>query len=186
MTHPLTAQALGLPSPKLVSAAFPLLAAGLLMWKRRLPRLVALLGVLTGTTLTAGWIYKGIHGLVGGATWGVNLLTLHTFGGVVPGFVAVCVLIYFGLEMAPARLVTHLRGVRDPRQLVTAMRGSGRLGGRGELAGRPEKIGALAAGIVLPSIAATIPGMIGVAALSMINVVSGLLGWVVGFLVGGA
>jgi hypothetical protein len=191
---PLTAADLGLPSPRAVSAALPLFVVAVLMAKRWLPRVAACFALVAGATLTSGWLYDGIHRLLGWATTAIDKVTETTVGGVVPGAVAIIMLIYFVLEVRPdpaalGRLagLRDIRGLRDVRYLVGAGSGGGRAGGGryrggyysdGESSGRrgrvPDKLGAAGVGLALPAVVATIPGDLGAIALSVTNVVGGL------------
>jgi hypothetical protein len=182
--EPLTAADLGLPPPHALSAAIPLAVAAVLMWQRWAPRAVACLALVAGAALTSGWVYGGIRAILGGATWLVDWVTRSTVGGVAPGIVALALLLYFVLQLRPdAELAGKLSRLRNPRVLAyagaggrrTPLRTRTRRWGPGWL---PAKLGAFLAGLALPSTAASVPGVVGVAVISTVNVVGGAIGWV--------
>jgi hypothetical protein len=129
----------------------------------------------------------------------VNSVTKHTVGGVIPGAIALMLAVYFVLQLWPephtVRTVTSIPNrLRNPRALVrTAAPGRpGTVGGGGGRPGVPvpggrpatsggkrRKVGAVIVGLVLPSVVATIPGALGVAAMSAVNVIGGAFAWVV-------
>lgn len=184
----LTAADVGLPAPNSVSAAVPLFFVAVLLWRRKLPRVAALLGLLAGTGLSGGWLKTAIDFVLHWTTWLVNLVTTTTVGGVVPGALALLMCIYYVLELSvdaatferllgggghrfASRRRPHAGRSRVGGGYALALRDTGDSGRRG----RPEKLGALAVGTALPSVAATIGGNAGVAVSSSINLVGGLL-----------
>lgn len=189
---PVTASDLGFPAPHALSAAIPMFVVGLLMGLRRLPRIAACLTLVAGAALTTGWMYEVINRGVGWTTSLINVITRTTVGGVVPGALAIGLLVFYLLELRPdARTLSVVTRLRDPRSLgdlVTTGSGrrTGRRVGRGEFletrgrggrGRRPEKLAAATVGLILPSVVATIPGTIGAIAMSIINVIGGAGAW---------
>lgn len=172
---PVQAADLHMTSPGAVSAAIPLFVIGLLLWRRVLPRVAALLALLAGTALSHGWLYTAIHALVTATTTVINLVTRTTLGGVVPGGLALILTIYYVLQVTPdEHTFARLAAVRARR---SGGRGYGRplTLGSGRVRPRwPEKLGALGVGLFLPAVAATIPGSVGATVTSAINIVGGL------------
>ncbi len=180
---PVTADVLGLPTPAAVSAAIPLFVIGLLLWRRVLPRVAAILALLAGAALTRGWLYIVIHTVLDTTTTVINAVTRTAMGGIVPGALAIVMAIYYVLQVrVDAETVNRLldartRGVRGLRP--SAAGGPGR-GGLALTSGRPRPrwprmVGALLVGLALPSVVATIPGTVGALAVSSVNVVGGLM-----------
>ncbi len=188
---PVTADALHLPTPGAVSAAVPLFVIGLLLWRRVLPRLAAMLALLAGAALNHGWLFTAIHGLLGGTTAVINIVSRTTLGSVVPGALAMVMAIYYALAIKlDSATVNRLLAARHT-PLRTLRRGSyagsyagGGWGGStlalagGEDGGRPRwprKLGALAVGLALPAVITTIPGTVGTVAQSAVNLIGGLM-----------
>src|SRR5215471_15880804 len=189
ITRPLTTADLGLPPPHTMTAALPLFIVAVLVAKRRLPRAAACFGLVAGTVLSAGLLYRSIQTGLRYATAALDWVTRSTVGGIVPGAVAIMLMIYFVVEIRPATSVVNrlatIRSVRDVRALVPAG-GGYRYGDddtsrtryrRGEKStrrsGRPDKLGALAAAVVLPSVVHIIPGTFGVISQSIVNLIAG-------------
>ena len=179
---PVTAGAVGLPDPRAVTAAIPLLLAAVLMWRRWLPRLVACLTLVGGIALSSGWLHTVVTTGVGWATRGINAATRTTLGGVAPGALAIVLLIFFVLEMRPeSAALDRIRGrsVRAGAGRTRTHRTSGRFGGSGTRlwSGRPDKLAAAGVGLVLPNVAATMTGDLGAAVLSVLNLIGGAFAW---------
>jgi hypothetical protein len=182
---PVTAADLGLPAPQAVTAAIPLFLVGVLMWRRWLPRLAACLALVTGAALTSGWLYVAVSHGVRWVTDLVNLVTRTTVGGVAPGALAIILLVYFVLELRPdPGTVGALARLRDDPQALTrrlaSRPGNGRYSGGTAVRtrrGRPGKLGAAGVGLVLPSVAAAIPGTAGAVVMTVLNVVGGAFAW---------
>jgi hypothetical protein len=179
--EPMQATDLGLTNPGAVSAAIPLFVIGILLWRRALPRVAALLALLAGTTLTHGWLYTAIHTSVGAASAALNAMTSAALGGVVPGGLALILAIVYILQITPDEATfSRLAAVRTRGLRLPTSTGRGYIGGRTMLASRrtkprwPEKLGALGVGLVLPAVVTTIPGDAGAALTSAINVIGGL------------
>ncbi len=181
---PVTADVLGLPAPAAVSAAIPLFVIGLLLWRRVLPRVAAILALLAGAALTHGWLFIVIHTVLDTTTTVINVVTRTAMGGIVPGALAIVMAIYYVLQVrVDAETVNRLldartRGIRGLRPSAGGG-GPGR-GGLALTTGRPRPrwprmLGALLVGLALPSVVATIPGTVGALAVSSVNVVGGLM-----------
>lgn len=183
--EPVTAASLGLPTPGAVTAAIPMFVVGILMWRRWLPRVAALFALVAGAALTSGWIYEGIRLALGWATSAIDWVTASTFGGVVPGALALVLVVYYALELRPdpatvAKLAHGGRAARPARRYGgTAVRDRYAATAT-RTRRRPDKLGAALVGLVLPSVAASIPGVLGASVTSALNLVGGSLAWVVG------
>ncbi|SBW19548.1 putative membrane protein [Candidatus Protofrankia californiensis] len=180
---PVTAADVGLPDPRAVTAAIPLLLAAVLMWRRWLPRVAACLTLFAGIGLTSGWLAIAVHQGVAWVTRFINLVTRTAVGGVAPGALAIVLLIFFILEMRPEP--GALGRLRDPRPALVRAGGgrTGRPAGRSHRSGmragrgRPGKLAAAGVGLVLPSVAATMTGDLGAVVLSALNVIGGAFAW---------
>ncbi|SBW21078.1 hypothetical protein FDG2_1893 [Candidatus Protofrankia californiensis] len=176
---PVTASTLGLPAPTAVSAAIPLFVIALLLWRRVLPRLAAILALLAGAALTDGWLHIVIHAVLGAITTVINVVTRTTMGGVVPGAVAIVMAIYYVLELRlDAETVNRLLA-RKPR-LGRTRDPYGWAPGRlaltvGSKPRWPRRLGALAVGLALPSVVTTIQGPVGAGVTSAVNILGGLM-----------
>ncbi|WP_131744615.1 hypothetical protein [Frankia sp. Cppng1_Ct_nod] len=185
---PVTAADLGLPSPQAISAALPLFVMGVLMGLRRLPRAAACLALVAGAALSAGWLHTAIRHLLGWIIQLIDLVSRHTVGGVVHGALAIVLLIYFVVALRPGPdTVGKLALLRDdPRALVPFGSGSTRRYDT-RIRGRvPDKLGAAGVGLVLPSVAVTIPGSAGAVVLTVLNVVGGAFAWLLSLAFGAA
>ncbi|WP_239335063.1 hypothetical protein [Frankia sp. CiP3] len=181
---PVTAADVGLPDPRAVTAAIPLLLAAVLMWRRWLPRVAACLFLVAGASLTSGWLAIAVHQGVDWITQLINLITRTTVGGVAPGALAIVLLIFFILEMRPD--LDALSRLRTNRLALTRVGGGGRTGrhanrsrrtGAKVSRGRPEKLAAAGVGLILPSVAATMTGGLGAVVISALNLIGGAFAW---------
>ncbi len=175
---PVTAAAVGLPDPRAVTAAIPLVLAGVLMWRRWLPRLAACLMLVAGASLRSGWLHTGVAWLVHWVTWLINLVTRTAAGGVVPGALALVLLVYFVLEMRPAPgAVGQLRALPAGRSGSRGYTARSRRSATRTARGLPGKLGAAGVGLVLPSVATAMTGDLGAVVLSALNVIGGAFAW---------
>ncbi len=177
---PVTASTLGLPAPTAVSAAVPLFVIGLLLWRRVLPRLAAVLALLAGAALTDGWLHIAIRAILTAITTVINVVTRTTMGGVVPGALAIVLAIYYVLELRlDAETVNRLLARRRPRvrrlrepDIWAPSRAALTVGSKPRW---PRKLGALAVGLALPSVVTTIQGPAGSVVASAVNIIGGLM-----------
>ncbi len=172
-----------------MTAAIPLFLVAGLMWRRKLPRLAACLALTAGAALTSGWLHTAITTGAGWATGTVNWVTRSTVGGVVPGAVALVLFVYFLLELAPSTRTMaglHPGSARDGYSHGDRhrRRGLGRFGQHSKVPVRmpdlPPKTGAVLVALVLPLVVDTIPGDVGAVIRSPLNLLGGLLAWLLG------
>lgn len=115
-------------------AVIALAIAGVLTWKHRMPKIVALLALVAGSGLQTGWVGQMLDAGMDGVASLVGALTSAAFGVAVPAVVAVVSLIVYVHDMWPkhsAGRVTAAIGFLLPT-LVTYLGGAaGSLSGSG-------------------------------------------------------
>ncbi|ADP83810.1 hypothetical protein [Pseudofrankia inefficax] len=190
---PVTANALGLPSPGAVSAAIPLFFITVLAALKVLPRVAGVLAVVAGAALNHGWLYQSINAVTGWLTDLLNLVTGHLAGGAVPYALPVLLAIYYFWHIRlDSETTSKLLGVRE-RMLAGVRsgpagyaRGAGGYlrGGSGlDLLGRGRSryparmVGVIAVGLMLPSQVHAIPGVAGASLTTVLNVLGGVMAW---------
>lgn len=89
-------------------AVIALAIAGVLVWKHKMPKIVALLAVVAGSGLQSGWLGQLLHAGVNGVASMVGSLTNAAFGVAVPAVVAVVALIIYVHDMWPRHNAGHL------------------------------------------------------------------------------
>lgn len=187
--EPVTAADLQLPTPQALSAIIPLVVVALMMWRRVLPRVAACITLAAGAALSTGPVGDVTQDALG---W----LTPSKIEAVVPGALALVLVVYWLIEVAPdAATLDKLRRPsgeyererRYGRSRHGAGAGHNRYGATATGTRRlPEKVGAAGVGLVLPSVTATVPGAVGAVSMSVMNIAGGALAWTVAWLWGGA
>lgn len=90
------------------TAVIALAIAGTLMWKRRLPTIVALLALVAGVGLSGGFVGSLLHKGIDAAASMVGSLTSAAFGVAVPAVLAIVALIVFVHDVLPGSKATRL------------------------------------------------------------------------------
>lgn len=90
------------------TAVIALAIAGTLTWKRKLPKIVALLALVAGAGLTSGWVGNTLHSCVGALADLVGSFTSSAFGVAVPAVIAVVGLIIFVHDIWPRHSASRL------------------------------------------------------------------------------
>lgn len=93
------------------TAVIALAIAGTLMWKRKMPKTVAVLALVAGAGLTSGWVGQTLHGLVGAGADLVGSLTSSAFGVAVPAILAIVGLIIFAHDIWPKNKANRITAV---------------------------------------------------------------------------
>lgn len=89
-------------------AVVALAVAGTLMWKRRLPKIVALLALVAGAGLSSGFLGRLLERGIDGAASLMGSLTSAAFGAAVPAVLAVVGLIVFIHDLWPGNRAGRL------------------------------------------------------------------------------
>lgn len=115
-------------------AVVALAIAGVLTWKRKMRKTVALLTLVAGAGLQTGWVGQMLNAGIGGLTSLTGSLTNAAFGVAVPAVAAVVALIVYVHDMWPkhsAGLGTAVLGLALPNLIGYLGGAAGSLSGSG-------------------------------------------------------
>jgi hypothetical protein len=94
-----------------VTAVIALAIAGVLMWKKKFPKLVAFLTLVAGASITGGLISGWMQATVDWISRIVGAVTSQAFGVAVPAVMTVIMVLVYVLDMWPKHTPTRITAI---------------------------------------------------------------------------